>query len=799
MSRPLVRKVTKKVPKKRARARRDERASSRGRLLWTLGILGALTLIFWLIWPFLQAGDSFSQVSARHPTRLFGRPVELWLGSATTPRELSGALDDLGYVQVTGRSPDRPGEYRWLHSGVVAEMRPHATADGPRAGGRLEVGIENGRVRTLSFRGQGVRRAALEPPILSSYYGPDRAERRPALLGGLPEELVHAVLAAEDATFFRHQGLSIRGIARAAWVNLRGGEIRQGGSTVTQQLVKNLFLSHKRTIGRKIREAALAVLIDLRYGKKQILQAYLNEIYWGVSNSVNLIGVGSASWAYFGRRPEELNLCQAALLAGMIQSPGSYSPRKHPERARDRRNWVIGRMEELGWLEEGRAQAAREERLCYSPRSVASREARYFADAAAAEARRRFGVHDLTAGGYELFSTVEPDAQREAEAAVAWGLSSLEKGWEKGRKTAGPLQAALVSIEPRTGAVRSWVGGRDYQRSQFDRVSQAARQAGSAFKPVVYAAAFENGLQAPSSFVEDAPLTVALAGRDWAPQNSSGEFRGWVTVRTAVEQSLNVPTVRVAMDVGLEEIVRLARVMGVKGRLDAMPSLALGAFEVTPLELATVYATLAAGGRRPPVHSLEAIVTPDGTLLKGQPLPDVVPALSPETAYLVTSVLQGVLDRGTGSGARHQGLEDPLAGKTGTTNDRRDSWFVGYSPERVSLVWVGYDDNATTRLSGSRAALPIWTRYTYKVRPEDGFSRFDTPRGVVTALIDPLSGELATGGCSSYLTEVFREGNVPTRVCHLHGDRWYDDERSDRRRKRWEWLRKVFRKKRGGG
>ncbi len=799
-SRPIVRKVRRKKP--RSRSRDGENIPWR-RIGWTLGVAAALGIALWLIWPFLQAGDRFGAGAADSPSRLYGRPLELRLGTPISAQALSQEFEALGYAKVSGRSPRGPGEYRWLHSGVVAHLRTHVTADGPRDGGLLEVGIENDRVRSLRWRGESVRRARLEPPLIASYYGPQRAERRPSELDQMPEELINAVLAAEDATFFKHQGLSIRGIARAAWVNLRGGEVLQGGSTVTQQLVKNLFLSHQRTLGRKLREAALALLIDLRYSKREILQTYLNEIYWGASGSVNLIGVGSASWAYFGKRPGELDLCEAALLAGMIQSPGNYSPRRHPERAVDRRNWVLGRMAELDWLDGELAESARGEPLCYEPRPVAPRGARYFADAAAAEAGDRFGVWELADTGYQLFSTVEASAQRHAEKAVGWGLGSLERGWEKNRKASGPLQAALVSIDPTTGAVLAWVGGRDYSTSQFDRVSQASRQAGSAFKPVVYAAAFENGTHAPSAFVEDAPLTVALAGRDWTPQNNSGEFRGWVTVRTAVENSLNVPTVRVALDVGLDEIISLARAMGVRGRLSAVPSLALGAFEVTPLELATVYATVAAGGLRPPVHSLTAIVTPGGTILSGQPLPDPVRAISAESAYLLTSVLQGVMDRGTGSGARHQGLHDPLAGKTGTTNDRRDSWFVGYSPDRVSLVWVGYDNNSRTKLSGSRAALPIWTRFTYGVRPERGYGGFDQPRGIVTAAVDPLSGELATGNCPTYLTEVFREGYVPGRVCHLHADwrNWrFDEEGIARERKRrWEWLRKIFRKKNRGG
>jgi len=655
------------------------------------------------------------------------------------------------------------------------------------------------RLTGLSWRGEALERISLEPPLLFSYYGPDRQERRPVALPDLPRDLIQAVLAAEDDRFFQHQGLSLRGIARAALANLRGGGIQQGGSTLTQQLAKNLFLTHERTVVRKIREVFLALLIDWQYEKEEILSAYLNEIYWGSSSGVNLMGVGSAAWAYFGKEASHLSLCESAVLAGMISSPGGYSPVAKPERSQARRDWVLGRMVKLGWLDAARGEAAKAEALCVSPQPVTVQRAPYFGDRMASEAATRFGIDSLDDAGYALLSTVNRRDQRSAESALAWGISGLEDGWEKDSKTSGPLQAALVSIDPRTGAIRAYVGGRDYGSSQFDRVSQAKRQAGSAFKPVVYSTAFADHRAVPSTMVEDAPLTVTLAGQRWAPENSDSQFRGWVSVRTALEKSLNVPTARLAMEVGLERIVEQARAMGIESRLQAYPSLALGAFEVTPLELASVYAVLAAGGVKRESFGLRGALDPTGGVIEGRELSEPREVLSPQAAFLVTSLLQGVLDRGTAASVRGQGLMDPLAGKTGTTNDRRDSWFGGYSPDRVTLVWVGYDDNSATRLSGTRAALPIWANFTWKVRPAGGYSVFDQPTGISSAVIDPSSGQLATDQCSQVLTEVFLDGTVPTQICHLHGGWgseavWPPSEARQREKGPLGWIKKIFKR-----
>ncbi len=761
---------------------------------------GAVALLLiatgWFFWPFWRLSGQFGEQPVLQPSRLYGQATLLRVGEPGSSAALRRELESLSYRQRSG-APRTAGEFAVTRRGLAIQLRSFPTRWGRNRGGRLDVDFSRGQIERLRWRDAEVEQAFLEPPLLASYYGPDRKERRPARLDELPEHLVHAVLVAEDAGFFSHSGLSLRGIARAAWTNLRGGELRQGGSTLTQQLAKNLFLSQERTLGRKLREVFLALLIEQRYSKRAILNAYLNEIYWGASEAVNLMGVGAASWVYFGKEPDHLSLCESAVLAGMIASPGGYSPVTRPEAALQRRNWVLARMAERGWLAEERGRRESERPLCVDPHPLAGRQAAYFAQAAAAEAERRFGVGSLADAGYVLLSTLGSGDQRAAEAAVGWGLEALEEGWEKGRSVAGPLQAALVSIDPRSGALLAYVGGRDWESSQFDRASQARRQAGSAFKPVVFAAAFEEGVATPATLLEDAPLTVALAGSEWSPQNADADYRGWVSARSALEESLNVPTARLGLEVGLRRVVDTARRLGISSPLQPVPALALGAFEVTPVELATVYATLAAGGVRREIYGVRGMLDREGRAVEARQLRPAERALSEETAYLVASMLQGVLERGTGVSVRRQGVTDPLAGKTGTTNRRRDSWFAGFSPDRITLVWVGYDDGSSTRLSGARAALPIWGRFTWAVRPPGGYPQFAAPAGVVTAMIDPRTGELATDLCPRVATEVFRQGQVPDSVCQLHGG-WYQrrDWRTRRLRERqdsgWRWLRRLL-------
>ncbi|HWM91475.1 MAG TPA: PBP1A family penicillin-binding protein [Thermoanaerobaculia bacterium] len=745
---------------------------------------------------FWSLSRQFPRAPFKQPSRLYVTPTRLEPGMPITATELIAELGAAGYrekdrkdtkeatdgkdskdeekaekAEIVEKAPEQPllaGFYRREGPRVIVHLRRFPTPDGEAGGHMAAITLGGGRVRGLSVEDKKTESLTLEPPLLASFYGPDLSERRPVTLEEMPEYVSQAVLAAEDDNFFTHPGVSPTGIARALWVNFRGGELQQGGSTITQQLVKNLYLTSKRSLVRKAKEAWIAVMVEARFSKERILEAYLNEIYWGKSGPANVIGLGAASWAYFGKHPSQLTLAEAATLAGMIQAPGNYLPTQHPGKAVERRDWVLQRLGELGWATPDQIRQALAEPLRVNPETVDARpHAPYFAELAAREADKRFGIDDLPDQGYVLFATLRWRDQKQAEKAIRQGLAEMEK-LERRNRSKGPLQGSLISVDPRDGAILAYVGGRSYSLSQFDRVTRARRQAGSAFKPVVYAAAFEEAVASPASLIKDSPITVKAKGLAWKPQNYDRGFRGMVTVRTALEQSLNIPTVRLALQVGLSRVVDQAREMGFTSEFEPVPSLALGAFEATPYEMAQVYATFANEGARPELHGLAALRDRFGEEILGDDLPSPRRVMPAEASYLVTSILQGAMERGTASAARGHGVRDHLAGKTGTTNDRRDNWFAGYSPDRVSVVWVGYDDNARTQLSGARAALPIWSRFTASVRPPQGYLPFTPPRGIVTLAVDPATGQIATEACPHRVDEVFPEWQAPTERCHRH-------------------------------
>ena len=725
--------------------------------------LFAAALHFW------STAASFADYQPAAPSRLYAAPLELQPGASLSGATLAEGLERLGYRR--SRTSVSAGQYTREGGRFRIGLRPgEGEAEGlpPLGGASLEVALQGGRVAALrvGVLELGPERALrLGRPLLYSYYDDGRRDCWPVRLDELPEHVVRAVLAAEDAKFFRHSGVAPVGIARAAWQNARAGEIRQGGSTITQQLVKNLYLSPRRTVARKAREAVLALLLEARFGKERILEAYLNEIYWGHAGGLNLHGLGAASRAYFGKEPAELDLGEAAVLAGMIRAPSAHSPLTDPAAAQARRDWVLRRMAARRWIDP--AQLAAETARPVEPRPAArpGQRAPYFAAAVAEEARGRFGVEELAGAGLRLESTLSLPDQRAAEEEVVAGLDRLESTWQRRR---GRLEAALVSLDPQSGRVLAWVGGRDWRRSQFDRVAQARRQAGSLFKPVVYAAALEQGRLSPWETIRDTPILVRYDRTEWRPRNSDGAFHGEVTVRQALEQSLNVPAVRVAMRTGLHKVRATARDMGIASPLPAVPSLALGTCEVTALELAVAYGTLATSGRRPSPWTLEAVIDPRGEPLEGEPLPEQERVLPEETAYMVTSMLRGVMTRGTAWSSQRFGVRGPIAGKTGTTDDRRDSWFAGYSADRVTVVWVGYDDNSRTRLSGTRGALPLWSRFTVRAAPAGGYRAIEPPPGFVTVEVDPTTGMLAGAYCPHRVREEVPGWRAPLRECTLH-------------------------------
>lgn len=651
------------------------------------------------------------------PSRVYAQPTFLAPGDRVALDEITARLDEARY-----RVADRrigPGTY-WrdgdrLSVGLRADPAP--TEYTPLGDGqRLDVITADGRIESLLLDGTPVEDPVrLAPPLLASLRSDSLVECRPVRHQELPRHAVRAIMAAEDAEFFSHGGVSIPGIVRAAWVNFRSGEIRQGGSTLTQQLVKNLYLTPERSFRRKAQEALMALAVEIRHDKDDILTAYLNHAYWGRRGSIEIVGIGAAAHSWLGKDARELDVADSALLAAIIRSPGQYHPVHHPDRTRARRDSILENMRANGWIDDPTLRHALEAPLAIVEPDPETPIAPHFVRWIEGEARRRFGV-ELAGAGMEVFTTLRLEDQRHATAAVAEHLADLDRGEMR-------LESALVSLEPTTGAVLAYVGGREWPASRFDRASRSRRQLGSAFKPLVYAAALEHRIAGREDTVRDAPVLVAYGDDYWLPRNSDLSYRGSVTVQRALEMSLNVPTTRLALATGLDRIRDLAASFGVvEDRAEAVPSLALGTAEASPLQLAQVYAAFAAEGRLPDAHGIVAIYDRDSEPLSGELVERPRRVLHPRTAGAMTEMLQGVVRSGTGYGVRSGGLRDPVAGKTGTSDDQRDAWFAGFSPDRVTVVWVGRDDNRDTGYYGAQAALPMWTRFMLDVRPRGGYA-----------------------------------------------------------------------------
>ena len=614
---------------------------------------------------------------------------------------------------------------------------------------RAELPTAESRIPTSLYTRQVAWDPSMEsarPVVIGTLNGDMLEERVPVTLERVPSRLVNAVLAIEDQRFREHDGLDFRRIGGAMVANVRAGGIAQGGSTITQQLAKNLFLSADRTPVRKLREAAIALVLEMRHDKPAILAAYLNEIYLGQDGGRAIHGVGAASRFYFGKDVSRLTLAESALLAGMIHAPNRTAPVRNPNTARDRRNLVLDLMAEQGRITAADAKRAKSARIPSKTHSTRSIDARHLRDYAVALAPRR-----LPKRGAAVYTTIDASLQRAAEAAVASGLARLR---------APGLEAALVAIDPRTGEVLAMVGGRDYGASQFNRAVAAHRQPGSAFKPVVALAALErNGDDDPAftlaSVVDDEPIRVETASGPWIPTNYDRGFRGPVTVRRAMEQSLNIPFVRIGLAIGPESIVATARRLGITSTLTPVPSIALGSSEVTLVELVRAYGVLAAGGRLAPTRVI------DGHRKAGAPFVRTAitppqPVIDPATSYLVTSMLQGVVSNGTASALGARGFEGDVAGKTGTSNNWRDAWFIAYTPNIVVGVWMGYDDGRSSRLTGGAGALPIAARFLADAQP-GAVATFEMPEGVTQARVGGSGGWFDDCG----ERELFLEGTEP--------------------------------------
>jgi penicillin-binding protein 1B len=743
----------------------------------------------------------------RVPSRVLSAPTILYPGADWKRIDLPGALARLGYRESAGDDL-APGQMRWGGDRVRIHLRAFDHPSRPEPSRDILISLSGSQIEEI--RDVHARRelgaVLLEPELVGSYYGPDREQRELVRIGEVPRHLVDAILAVEDQRFDRHHGIDPWRIVGALWANLRAGSIRQGGSTLTQQLVKNFFLTPERTLRRKLEEATMALLVEGRYDKDSILECYLNEIYLGQRGTVEVHGIGEASRLYFGKPARELDLAESALLAAIIPGPNRISPHRDPERTRARRNLVLDLMEQQGRIDPASAEAARAQPIHVARVTPEPAEARYFLDVLRRQLPQVYDSDVLTTEGMRIYSSLDLRLQKLAAAALREGIASLEKRYPKlvSKDPQNALQGCLVALRPQTGEVLALVGGRDYGTSQFDRCTQARRQAGSVFKPFVYLAALEPTDGGPAitlaSQLDDAPLSISTPSGPWRPANFDRAFHGTVSVRAALERSMNVATARLAQNVGIERVADLARRSGIESPLALVPSLALGVADVAPIEIARAYATIANGGIRPDIRTFEDVVDAEGDTLARRDI-EFERVLDAGTAYLTTSLLEGVIDHGTGAAVRAAGLRGPIAGKTGTTDQERDAWFAGFTPELVVVVWVGFDAPRSIGLSGSSAALPIWARFVRDVTGGEVRGAFLPPPEVISVDIEPGSGALALSGCPERKPELFLLGTEPTRVCPARGVFEHASEPGEgprsrpapaRRRGFLDWLRDVL-------
>ena len=759
---------------------------------WTsrigLGILGGAFLLFAaatgvFTYYYIHFGRIIDQrlngQIFQNTSRIYTAPRKIFLGEPLRIAEVSSYLSAAGYSESD--IPGSPGRYKV--DGSVIEIYPSANSYFS-TDDQLRIEFLGGGISKLVSAKQGtlVGSAELEPQLITNLFDSSREKRRVVRFDDLPPELVHALLAAEDKRFFEHPGFDPFRILGAAWADVRHSGVTQGASTLDMQLARSFFFSTKREWKRKVKETLVALELEQRFSKKQIFELYANEIYLGNRGSFSIRGFGEGAEAYFGKDVRKLSIGECAFLTGIIRAPNRYSlAERHPERAVEARDRVLTQMVEDGYLTAEQGAEARKEKLKFVGGSTETSAAPYFVDMVKEHLLEHFSETDLTSQSFRIYTTLDPQLQRAASEAVEFGAKNVDTllarryaVWKKKGQPVVQPQIAIVVMEPRTGEILALVGGRNYGESQLNH-AVAHRQPGSVFKPFVYAAAFDNavdGLQpvvTPVTTIDDEPTTFEFDGKEYTPNNYGEEFFGPVTVREALIHSLNVATVKVAEMVGYKRVADVAHQMGLAPTIQATPAVALGAYEMTPVEVAAGYTIFANNGVRAEPMFLTNVVAADGSELERNS-PKIRPALDPRVSYLVTSLMEDVINRGTGATVRARGFTAPAAGKTGTS---RDGWFAGFTSNLVCVVWVGFDDNRDLDLSGTNAAAPMWAELMkrainlpeyHQVRP------LDPPAGITEAMVDPTTGGLATPACPNPREEVFVAGTEPTQFCTVHGN-----------------------------
>jgi penicillin-binding protein 1B len=723
--------------------------------------------------------------------RVFARPLEIRRGQAMSNRQLIDRLNEIGYAQRS--IVEKPGEF--TDTGTSVSIMPR----GPEArGGMVRIGFDQRPASTKNPKRpprvsdhvvrleRGARETdhlTLEAPVLASITAGEREKRRPVALTAIQPRMVQAVLSIEDRRFYEHPGIDPIGMGGAAFSYVTGRRARMaGGSTITQQLVRNVFLpkfdgmtletARERSPRRKVLEMFVSIILTIKASKDDILEMYLNDVPLGQRGSFAILGVSEASRLFFGKDVSNVSLAEAATIAGVIQSPSALSPFNNPQRCRERRNVVLTAMVDAGYIDAAAAERAAAEPLTVVQRALEA-EAPYFVDYVGQSLDELYpGLTTTTDKAVDVYTTLDLHLQRLAQDAVRTGLTNVDTLLSR-RKRKGKAEAALIAVDPRTGEILAFVGGRSYNQSQYDRVVLSRRQPGSVFKPFVYLAAFEQAAATgrtdvtPASITLDEPETFEFDDQVWTPENYEKTYDGPITFRRALAHSRNLGTIHVAQGAGYDRVAALWKKLGVGNPPKAYPSIALGVFEATPFEIATAYTIFPNMGVLRPLRHIMSI-TSGGANVTRKASEGVREIARHDTTYLVTNMMRSVLNEGTAAGARTAGFKLDAAGKTGTTNDLRDAWFAGFTPELLTVVWVGFDDNQPVGLSGAQAALPVWTEFMTRALAGRAGDEFEVPQGISFVDIDKDTGKLAVPGCPRIFHEAFLAGTEPTQACELH-------------------------------
>jgi penicillin-binding protein 1B len=719
-------------------------------------LIGIAALLAFTLYCDLRVTGEFEGRRFALPARIYARPIELHVGVRIPKADVEEELRSLGY-QPGQR--DEPGWYVSSGNELEVAVRPFVFWDGAQTARRVKAVFESNAVSRLSDAdGRELPLARLEPTLIGGIYPAGNEDRVLVRLGEVPKHLVQELIAIEDRNFYRHHGFDPRALARAAFRSVTGRT--EGGSTITQQLVKNFFLTPERTLTRKGTELIMAILLELHYGKEEILETYLNEIYLGQDRDRAIHGVGLAAQFYFNKEVRYLTPAESALLVGMVRGPGVYDPRRNATRALERRNLVLHEARDQGFLSLEQYTVARG-----SPLGVVSKAASgtspypAFVQLVHRQLRRDYDDKDLRSEGLRIFTSLDPRVQAAAERALATRLAQ----YDRDRRFGPPgLEGAVVVTDPQSGEIQALVAGRDARYRGFNRAVDAGRPVGSLLKPAIYLTALSD----PARYtlvtpIDDGPFVWKSRGApDWEPQNYDKKFHGMVPLRTALAQSYNAATARLGTEIGVDKVLDNVRRLGVERPLRPYASTLLGAAEMSPLEVAQMYQTIASGGFRTPLRAIREVTTQEGKPLARYPL-KVEQAFPPEPVYLIAAAMQGVVREGTAQSMKNfLPAEIAVAGKTGTTDEQRDAWFAGFTGDRLAVVWVGYDDNRAGHLSGAASALPIWGDMMAALAPEP--LALPRPDNIETVLIDPQSGLRADMTCAGAVELPFANGSAPS-------------------------------------